>query len=394
MTQSRKKKGVSRKYFVAGILALVTIVVVAEVLLITGVFSKKDKKDNKDTNKVTPTEAVAKQPTEKVEITQTPTPDPGLVTVYRESRRYFEYTGSPYVGVVMSYDAAGRMTEYVEMDHVGTEYSHVRYEYDDAGRLVKTTRIDTDGSIYETVTRTYNEAGKVVEIIYRPSENQHIAPEREIFEYNGKGQLIREAMYGIEPEILEYEITYQYNEAGLQTDHYWHSAYGDDREHYRYEYDNAGHQVLSAKEQEDGSYKTSTEKKYDARGNVILDVLYDEYGQWVATRMYDYDEAGRMTAKYDMASEDQNPDNYSTKTVYEFGEKGRPIRETMVYRDGGILSDEGFFYDENGCLREDVHYHDDGSVSGTIRYEYMAFSIPYEDLTEEDLIWYNREHGQ
>ena len=391
MTQSKKKKGISRKYFIAGILALVTVVVVAEVLLITGVFSKKDKKDK---NNVTPTEAVTKKPTEKVEITEAPTPDPGLVTVYREIKRYFEYTGSPYVGVVMSYDAAGRMTEYVEMDHVGTEYSHVRYEYDDAGRLVKTTRIDTDGSIYETVTRTYNEAGKVVEIIYRPSENQHIAPEREIFEYNGKGQLIREAMYGIEPEILEYEITYEYNEAGLQTDHYWHSAYGDDREHYRYEYDSAGHQVLSAKEQEDGSYKTSTEKKYDARGNVILDVLYDEYGQWVATRMYDYDEAGRMTAKYDMASEDQNPDNYSNKTVYLYGVKGRLIRETMVYRDGGILSDEGFFYDENGCLREDVHYHDDGSISGTIQYEYMAFSIPYEDLTEEDLIWYNREHGQ
>ncbi len=66
----------------------------------------------------------------------------------------------------------------------------------------------------------------------------------------------------------------------------------------------------------------------------------------------------------------------------------------MYYTDDVILSDEGFVYDENGCLKEKVYYNRDGTVSGSVKYEYMAFSIPYEKLTEDDLEWYNRENRQ
>lgn len=389
MTQNRRKKGISRKWFIAGILGLAAVVVAAEVMLLTGVFNKKDKKKN--TEKVTPTAEVVK-PTEGNETTVTPTPDDGMVTVYRETVRYFMYNDQPYPGVEMTYNESGLMTEYREADQNGKEYAHIRYEYDEEDRLIKTERIEADGETSETVTRSYNQAGQILEIIYRPSENQHVSPEREVYEYDGKGRKIKEAMYGMDPEIFEYEIDYVYNEDGLMTDYYWHGAYGDSTEHYHYEYDAAGHETKSTKEQADGSFKTGTEKKYDGKGNVILDILYSEDGQWVATRMYDYDGDGNLTARYDLASEEPNADNYSSKTVYSYDEKGRLVRETMYYRDGEVLNDQGHVYDENGCLVKDVNYNPDGTIAGYIGHEYMAFSIPYEKLTDEDLEWYNREH--
>ena len=391
MDRHKKKKGIQRKHFIAGILALAVIVVAAEVLLLTGVFGKKDKKKN--TNNVTPTEA-AGQPTEKIEVTQAPPANPDLVTVYRETVRYFMHNAESYPGVEMKYNEQGQMTEYFEMDYTESVYIHHLYEYDSEDRLVKTEKYEKNGKLAETVTRTYDEAGNIREILYQPGPGRLISPERTSYEYDEKGRKVKESMHALEPEVFEYEIDYVYNDADLQTDYYWHGAYGDSVEHYHYDFDSAGREIRSSKEQEDGTFITITEKEYDGKGNVIRDVLYNEQGLWVASRLYSYDERGLLLEKRDLSTEEGNPDQFYSKTVCLYDEKGRKTRETMYYTDDVTLSDEGFVYDENGCLKEKVYYNEDGTVSGSVKYEYMAFSIPYDKLTEDDLEWYNRENRQ
>lgn len=391
MDRNKKKKGIRRKYFVAGILALAVIVVAAEILLLTGVFGRKDKKKN--ANNVTPTEET-NRPTKKIEVTQAPPANPDLVTVYRETVRYFMNNAEFYPGVKMKYNEQGQMTEYFEMDYTESVYTHRRYEYDSEGRLVKTEQYGEKGELSETTTRTYDEAGNIREILYQPGPGMSISPERTSYEYDEKGRKVKESMHALEPEVFEYEIDYVYNDADLQTDYYWYGSHGDSVEHYHYDFDSAGREIRSSKEQEDGTFITITEKEYDGKGNVIRDVLYNEQGLWVATRLYSYDERGLLLETRNLSSEDGDPDQFYAKTVCLYDEKGRKTRETMYYTDDVILRVEDFVYDENGCMKEKVLYNEDGTVSGSVKYEYMAFSIPYEKLTEDDLEWYNRENRQ
>ncbi|MCR5808189.1 MAG: hypothetical protein K6G56_01355 [Clostridiales bacterium] len=173
-------------------------------------------------------------------------------------------------------------------------------------------------------------------VLYNYSEDHYDDPDT-IFEYNERGDLVREQRRG-----AFYEYVWEYNEAGRPT-------------------------------------KQSVYFGYDGKEADLMNYLcydYDEDGKLVAIRSYFYDDRLVGTTEFDEFERPKrnykdDPEQPSSELLYEYDEHGeQTIRTQKYYRDGELVrwqTDRNeMTYDENGRVTERISYSSESSYGNEI----------------------------
>ena len=228
----------------------------------------------------------------------------------------------------------------------GTLDYYTLFEYDESGNETKREFYLGDGTPDGTTLSEYNENGDIIKETYTIDDYEIITK----YEYDEKGNLLKEAYEDIDGYF--YVCEYEYDENGnLLKDVY------EDSDGYfyvcEYEYDEKGNLLKEAYEDSDGTLDI-TEYEYDENENLTkysYEVLtadnhligYEKYSEnggltetWIkfgngSQLLIEYYEDG-VTAK-----RETHTDVDETKTVKDFDESGRIVKETITYPDGSVV---------------------------------------------------------
>ena len=393
MSKSRKKSNKTLFIIIAGICILSLI---AEGMLLAGVFSKKK-----------PAEKNAEEPSEvtkAAEVTKEPTPEPteappkDTITVWREVKSVMNEGGMEYPLSEVEYDENGNETRRVTYDKADID-SEVISVYDKENRVTsRETKKYYSWGGGQDVGRfedryTYYDNGDLKEVVSRMSGATGLNVSKTEYTYDEQHRKTSEKQY-LDTDVDEYSLsTYEYNDNGKIALYHRVNSDGTDEWVTHYEYDSKGNCTREYGGGGSEGHNSQTVFTYDSNSNLIREVFY--YNAEIISAMeYRYDNAGRMIQKFHGNAPSDNTDHYNTRNTYEYSDNGRLIRQKEYYGTSTIISDIGYEYDENGCVAKEIHYNPDGTVAGVAVYEYQAFELPLERLTEKELEWLAREQGQ
>ena len=315
------------------------IILVAWVLLITGIFKK-----NKNPNNV------------QVGVYDIPKVPEGYQLVFQQTA---EYTVTEDGKRVLEWTA----------------------EYDQAGNKVKTVYYDEDGKVSETFLYTYDEKGRVA-TSQRLDENQR-ETRSEYWEYDEDG---RETVSGY--KITKYEglgsvqtgtqkkrydsngeLSIEETEISVSGGEY-SSRRITKREYYQ-DADGKREVTTEINEKDDKVEEYVTEKVWDSAGRLTAEgVKYEPSEKYTENEIYyyDYDENGNLVTERVQYGE-------SEKTV---------IIQENTYSEQGILKEKVDFY-HNGDFRERSIYDEKGRLIKTVRED---GKVTEEGILSEDGSWY------
>lgn len=262
---------------------------------------------------------------EATEYYQQDYPQKSTMTMYREDGQTEEsvtvYTAGYIFKAFYSYDSENRITNRTE------------YFDDEESRRLEYSYVD------DTVTRLYYENGFLIQKnIYDTEENL-----LESYRYDDKvPMLIEKDEYDSEKRPLHKTEYDQYT--------------GEVTDEYVWEYDAAGNLLMHSNSIEGGTIALFIEEyEYDTTGRLVSEKVINRYS---------------------------NNEIYAT-TEYTFWEQGKML-SVFTFNGMGEKINEGHNeYDQFGNLITMSRWYRGEDVI-TSAYEYQAFSIPYEFLTEED----------
>lgn len=233
----------------------------------------------------------------------------------REELTYHEDgNGGAYLDEQFSstYDEHGNILRYEKSSKRDGlyEWEDYSYTYDEVGRIVKEVCTGThvsDGACTQTDTYRYDAEGRLLEHqgkFVTERETQDPYSEREVYEYNESGLLVKETEYWM--GALNMSTVYAYDEQGRLIG--------------KEEYSGGELSAFEMYEYYDNGVLRSSSRRY-GDGRRIRYQEFDENGRETDGDIrYTYDEAGRVVQKID---ENDTPE--CTKYVYD--EAGRLIRE-------------------------------------------------------------------
>lgn len=198
------------------------------------------------------------------------------------------------------------------------------------------------------MTRKFESKGHLLEEVhYDKGISQVLKVE---YGYNTNGIPIGRTIYGSNQKLLE-KFMYRYN-AGkkiLDSNHY--DFYGNLIEKFHWNYDSVRHVVL---------------KKWIRPG--VKDTIITRY---------EYDMGWRLTREKIIAVND------SSEVNYDYDDKGRLLKESRRYQDGGNDVIRKFAYDNKGNITLSAEYKADGSFV-------RKFTCEYDSLDRKaSENWYN-----
>lgn len=396
-------KGVRKKTFFILIACVCLIAIVAEGLLLAGVFSgKKNKSKNKADNTVTP-EGTVLTPTGEA---PSPAPDrEQTVRVWRETERTMDRGAGSYPLEKQEYDEAGRRVHSVLYLNGETVQQETFFTYDGAGRLVRTEQRTADLSSsavdamhVTTEHRTYYDNGDLKSVEITPPEFDMANASLTEYTYDGNHHVLTETRYLGRTKSLVSRTDYEYNEAGKlirygKTDANNISLWSEE-----HEYDAQGRLIRTSGGEKPGVTESTTTYSYDNAGQLISELYVSEDAKganYSVQHSYEYDKEGNLIRKKEEGSSNvSSSSNYVFTYEYAYDGNGNMTRETQYYTDGAVLYDHLYEYDENDVLKKEIQKNPDGSVSATVSYQYQAFDVPREDLTKQDLERIERRTGR
>ena len=235
---------------------------------------------------------------------------------------------------------------------------------------------------------TYNQRGDVTQHYYRV-DYTYLASDFYLYgtvnyEYNAKGELIKEYADAVGNFLSEYEENYQYNAKGQlvkENNSYWgHDSGSFDT--ISYKYNSIGQLIekynISHEMGIDSYYIKKTDIKYDAKGNKIKESTTADN--------YEYDYIKESTIK-----------TYSRKykSEYNYDTRGNKIKECKYNSDGTLEKKTTYEYDEknrvivvahydgNHLEEREVYEYDDRGNIATITKQKGERLIPYEQRVYE-----------
>ena len=299
------------------------IILIAWVLLITGIFKK-----NKNSNNV------------QVGVYDIPEVPEGYQLVFRQTAEYtVTEKGKRVLEWTAEYDQAGKKVKTVYYDEKGKESETYLFTYDEQGRVATSKRLDEKQRETKTEYWEYDENDR--ETIYGYTKTT----------YEGLGSV----------ETCMQKKYYDVNgEVSVEVEDYTVSGGGDSRhiirkeEHYQ---DADGKREITTKTNEkDGEVvEYLVERAWDSAGRLIVDgVKYGPKGTYtyVVVHYYDYDENGNLVTE-----RLQNDD--SERTV---------ILQKNTYSEQGILKERKDFHDD-GNLYQTSCYDEKGNLIKTLKEE-------------------------
>ena len=324
-----------------------------------------------------------------------------------------------------NYNEAGYPVSIVFYDEVGRVTSRTTNEYDSEGNLIHTTLIDGQGQCvntddYEyyangqlkksfteyqspdygvkTDTALYREDGQKLEAVtvYTSGSISKV-----YYSYDNLDRILSRKEFLDDTESRRLEYTYEEETVTC----FWYqygfliqrNVYDNDNnllETYGYNdkvpvliqenvYD-PEKRLIRKKEydQQTGNMTFAYEWDFDANGNLLKYTETNADGVTIVLEEYEYDATGRLTAE---KVTNRFPDNeiYAV-TDYTFLEKGK-LLSVFGYNAMGEKINEGHNeYDQFGNLISMSRWYRGEDVMQTA-YEYQAFNVLYEFLTDEDL---------
>ncbi len=406
-----KRKRTVRKW-IGLFVALSAVALIAEGILLTGIFSKEKPKKQPAVTKE-PDNVVITDPTLEI------TPGDREVRVWRPLTSTISDEES-YPLFTMVYDDAGNVLEKVTFLTGGGILERALYSYNAEDRLIQTetyTRDYENGGLYDdpsVQTRTYDDNGNLIRVEvksrewdlstrtdYTYDEDHHLLTEthfqavpiysssgygkatRTVYEYDAAGNRTKEA-----------RIAGHYHEFGDRAWEFEEDPAGQYEWECTFSYDTSGNCLSEDGHDCEADEYTKVTRTFDEKGHKLSEVReYSASGEWYGEMSfrYEYDASGNLVAEYLNSRPNDASILYTHKTEYTYGEKGRKIREKEIYRDGTLLSDTEYRYDEYGMVSEEIRYDQNGEVNSIRTNRYQEFLLPPDKLTEEELAWLARE---
>ncbi len=209
--------------------------------------------------------------------------------------------GNPYFGSEYTYDEDGLLRR-VNNSYPGGEDGSlqrmytVRYDYDEDGNRIRETRFNRNMEPEDTLVYTYSKDGNVLKTEFFDRDGSLISWTG--FDY--KDGLLRDEVSYMADGDMEYSLSYEYDEDGLETGRFYH------------DYDmSVGRSIYTTRSKEDSLYFEGTpvdvitqtsqgpngeteyiaREEYDRNGNLIYTVRTDTFADGsteIYSQMYEY----------------------------------------------------------------------------------------------------------
>ncbi len=236
------------------------------------------------------------------------------------------------------------------------------YEYDDKGNLIRENVYTANGELSSYYIYDYDDNNNLIKETYYKAtgeEQGHTS-----YKYDSNGNMIEEAedMFGTGSPLV---YKYEYDAAGNCIKEF----YGDNI-NTSYEYDNNGN-LLKEFVFINGEKYLSLSYEYDSKGNLTYLTRYRNSGTEIANRTgFEYDSSGNCIKRTQLESYYVIDGTY----VYEYDSNGNRIREKQYFGERQNL-DIVYTYDENGnLLSKEVSNLSSGNTYNYY-YEYMAIEV-------------------
>lgn len=402
----------SKKAFLIIAGTVLGIILIAWVLLITGIF-KKDKKPQKNVFPETKT----------VRYDLPEIPD-GYELVFRETGYYRLYeNGKKTYLKKMTYDDAGNCLTETEFEEDGkTVKSFIESEYDEENREIKRTEYNENRSITLQVSRKYDSDGRMTESVenirryYDDGDLINSRTEQNLYRYDGRGQKRKQETTvtgSIYSNMEQYSFVSEWDEEGRPLTE--GIKEGEEYILYRYQYDAFGNMVVKEYRTaafDEAEYYVLEKAEYSADGKRMIRLveyydpelypedwkrcLFDENGNLVRMTEYKdgektketeylYDSEGRVLSTVTDSGESKLEIVYTYDTAGNLlktvtTEDGKVIMETVV--TNGEEHTKGYEYTENGeryirqetieskSIHREIYYDENGGVSADRTVEY------------------------
>lgn len=416
---TRNAGGLSGRKIITIIGVLCVVALIAEVALLAGIFRKKGGTTKKPSVTNTPkvTETVSEpEPTEEPWI-EDDIPE-GYVRIYKtlKSTEYDEQGVS--AEKTYRYDEKGNeIFSELRFRSGSCERSESTYdEYRRVVRLVDTRSSDVD-SYARVIQYWYDEHGNFSDII---DDN---VPSHYVYQYDDRDRMIRKEYYDsilVDTEKNEEGGTnYRYASylGSVETweyrgddliENYWEDVQNNMNTRYVYTYDHVTGEYTKMEYWHEAPDRLLY---FNSAGDVYKISMFDDAGKEYTHTVTEYDEDGRSIRQIEYMMDGSL---YNEKT-WEYDGYGRVIRiidgegnsgmvENKQYDDDGNMIYEEVFlygelssktvneYDEYGnCIKETLYYYYQGNeeIYVTER-EFVAFDVPYELLSEDELREYEK----
>ena len=231
----------SKKAFLIIVGTVLGIILIAWVLLITGIF-KKDKKPHKN--------VLPETKTVRYDLPEIPD---GYELVFRETGYYRLYeNGKKTYLKKMTYDDAGNCLTETEFEEDGkTVKSFIESEYDEENREIKRTEYNENRNITLQVSRKYDSDGRMTESVenirryYDDGDLINSRTEQNLYRYDGRGQKRKQETTvtgSIYSNMEQYSFVSEWDEEGRPLTE--GIKEGEEYILYRYQYDAFGNMVV------------------------------------------------------------------------------------------------------------------------------------------------------
>lgn len=216
-----------------------------------------------------------------------------------------------------------------------------------------------------------------------------------IYEYDEKGQLVKQAEFGINDDPTGYK-SFEYDKSGRKTlmTSFAAETGKDYSEEYRtsYEYDSDGN-IAKAVSTIDG--KTVSVTAYEYKNGLLIDEKNYEGESFVASEYkYEYDADGHKTrcVRIDNMEGDTTENRYTytssgllladlsygddgkviSRTEHSYDANGNAVKLSVYNAKGGLISSTSneYTYDNYGNIKRCAVTHSDGSKGTTTQYKW------------------------
>ena len=215
-----------------------------------------------------------------------------------------------------------------------------------------------------------------------------------VYVRNADGKVIRQDEYSKETDEISNTIVYSYNGDGNEVDKVTYFYGEEDKLPYikrwaKTEYDENGEMTKCVVSGKGGVESTTTNTvKYNKDGKLTKRVskyFASKDNQSTTTEDFKYDKNGNLTEEAFSMSQKFYVISYkqSHKTVYEYDESGKVIRE-KYFDDGKLQNSKDWVYNDSGKLdHKNVCDPTDGHVTKVIQYDENG-EVVEEDNSEKE----------
>ncbi len=216
--------------------------------------------------------------------------------------------------------------------------------YDEYDKEIRTIGLRSDiSNRYTDYDNIYDGNGNLIysQMIRHASDSDDIYVSRDEYEYDDKNRL-KLAVHYIDDINLKHWETYEYDADGrLIREDFWYDGDKNPRRSIVSEYDENGNVKVDKGYNHDGDTEPYeyTEYEYDENGRKITE-HYENKADYSNTTAYTYDDRGNILT-LDMEYHD-----FYNKIIYAYDEKNRCISEKGIRRDGTVVFNAEYEYED------------------------------------------------